>query len=136
MRKQGLFARQKSDDEKIALAASHKTLKEDTERTMRQNDELYDVLGDKVKQMHGLAIDMNETAHEHNTLLDSLSDTVGRAGAGVKGMVKGLDETMKKNSSKHTVMMAIGLCAFFLFLYWLFTRPSSPPPPSTNSSKI
>lgn len=96
----------------------------------RENDAILNALAGDVDRMKREAGDLKDEVTQHNVMLEAIGKSLTGAVSGVRGTITRLADVMKKNTCKGQMMMALGIFAVFLFVYYLWRSRSSSTTPA------
>jgi hypothetical protein len=100
--------------------AQRQTLHRMDEATVaRENDEDLEILARDVARLKAAAAGMRDDVVEHNTFLDQMMTRFGSAATGVKRQTGQLDHVMRQYGCKHTMYLALAICATIIILYYV-----------------
>eukprot|EP00998_Keelungia_sp_KM082_P000526 NODE_10609_length_482_cov_41.273239_g10586_i0.p2 GENE.NODE_10609_length_482_cov_41.273239_g10586_i0~~NODE_10609_length_482_cov_41.273239_g10586_i0.p2 ORF type:complete len:138 (-),score=13.59 NODE_10609_length_482_cov_41.273239_g10586_i0:23-436(-) len=103
--------------------ASKSEAQELTEQQMEEgNNERLDALGCLTGRLKESAQGLQDETNLHLSMMDKMQTSFADARAGLGGVMRNLDTTMKHGGAKHRLLMTVGILLLFIGLWWLITR--------------
>eukprot|EP01062_Namystynia_karyoxenos_P058162 TRINITY_DN4958_c0_g1_i1.p2 TRINITY_DN4958_c0_g1~~TRINITY_DN4958_c0_g1_i1.p2 ORF type:complete len:142 (+),score=43.12 TRINITY_DN4958_c0_g1_i1:88-513(+) len=97
-----------------------------TEEIMEEeNDKMLDRLGEEVKAVKHLALDIRDEVDTHNNMLDKLGKGFDQATGALKGTMTRLDQVFKSGGSGHMCLLVSFCFMVFVGLYYLIKTKRS-----------
>ena len=91
---------------------------ESTERAMEaENDELHNLLGDKVAQLKHVSLRIKAETEKQNEQLEEMDDIFSKTLGSLGGTMKQLNDMMSSGGSKHMCYLSCFIFVFMLTVY-------------------